>query len=135
MAILICKGTTLEYDAGAGLAAISQVRSIGGPSSEVETFEADYLDNSDAGIPMKPTGRTAGGQTNFELWLDPGLAGHQALVALLETPAVKNWGMTYSDSSAWTFSGTLKSLSPAVELANGLLASGAIELDGLPTYP
>jgi len=51
-----------------------------------ETYEADTLDNTDAGIPHMPTGRTEGGSLSGEMFFDPALAGHQKLTALLMYP-------------------------------------------------
>ncbi|MBD3675602.1 MAG: hypothetical protein HUJ26_18985 [Planctomycetaceae bacterium] len=135
MSILVCKGTTLEQDISATLTTISQVISFDGPTPDVETFEADYLDEGNVGIPMKPTGRASGGTISFEMFLDPALAGHKELIALIETPVVESWGITFTDTTAWTFDGVFKGLGPAVDMADGLKGSGSIELDGLPTYP
>ena len=135
MTILKCKGTKLQSEVATVLTDIAQLLSIEGPDSEVESFEADTLDNADAGIPMKPTGRVGGGSVSFEMFLDPALAGHQALLAKITTPVSDSWSLIFSDTTAWPFEGIFKSLSPTVDLADGLKASGSVELDGIVTYP
>lgn len=135
MTVLKCKGTNLQHEIASTLTTIAQVLSIDGPDPEVETFEADTLDNSGAGIPMKPTGRVSGGTVSFELFFDPALAGHQDLTDQITTPASTNWAIVFSDATSWEFAGVFKGLSPAVDLADGLKASGEIELDGIVSYP
>lgn len=135
MTVIVSKGSKLQHEIASTLTDIAQIISIDGPDAEVETFEADHLGNTNPGIPMKPTGRVAGGSVGFEMFFDPALAGHQDLTDQLLTPAVTNWATVFSDATAWPFAGTLKSLAPAVDLADGLKASGEIELDGLVTYP
>jgi hypothetical protein len=135
MTILKCKGTKLQHEVATVLTDIAQLISLDGPDAEVETFEADTLDNANAGIPMKPTGRSAGGSVSFEMFLDPALAGHQLLTDRITTPVSDSWAIVFSDATAWPFEGILKSLSPTVDLADGLKASGEVELDGIVTYP
>jgi len=135
MTVLACKGHTIQCEVSAVLTDLAQVISFSGPGAEPETFEADYLDNSDAGIPHKPTGRVEGGSLEFELWLDPGLSGHQNLTAKSAAPAVESWKHIFPDSTEWPFSGTFKGPNPTGALADGLRASCSVKLDGIPTYP
>ena len=135
MAILICKGTKIQEDIASTLTDIAQVLSIDGPDPEVETFEADTLDNASAGIPKKPTGRTDGGSVGFEMFFDPSLADHTGLLDLIETPVSKGWALVWSDAVVWPFDGIFKGLSPTVDMADGLKASASIELDWTVTYP
>lgn len=135
MTVIVSKGSKIQHEISETLTDVAQVISIDGPDAEVETFEADYLGNTSPGIPMKPTGRVSGGSVSFEMFFDPTLAGHQDLTDQLLTPAVTNWAIVFSDTTSWPFAGTLKSLTPAVDLADGLKASGEVELDGLVTYP
>lgn len=135
MGVLVSKGTKFQHEISTVLTDVAQVISLDGPDAEVETFEADHLGNAAAGVPMKPTGRTQGGSVSYELFFDPALAGHQDLTDQLVTPAVTSWAIVFSDTTSWPFDGTLKSLTPAVDLADGLKASGEVELDGLVDYP
>ena len=45
---------------------VAQIISLDGPGMASETFEADTLDNTDAGIPYQSTGRTEGGSVSGE---------------------------------------------------------------------
>ena len=66
------KGTVLEQDlAGTTYVAVAQVIDLTLPDMEMESFEADTLDNASAGIPYKATGRTEGGGA-LELYVRAG---------------------------------------------------------------
>jgi hypothetical protein len=137
MAFVKSKGTVLKQYISTVYTAVAQVISLDGPGMKSETYEANTLDNANAGIPKKPTGNTDGGDLSGELFLDPALAGHKSLLALLTTPAVQLWQVVYADTGAttWPFAGGGFSLSPAVSLKDGLKAKFSITLDGLPTFP
>ena len=135
MTTKVCKGTALETEIATVFTPVGQIISMDGPGPDVETYEADYLDQPNAGIPKKPTGRADGGSLNFQIFLDPALASHKDLLSLQAAPTVRNWKQIFSDAVEWAFAGTFKGLSPAVDLADGLKADCSIELDGLPTYP
>lgn len=137
MAIIKCKGTALKQDLVGVFTAVAQVISLDGPDMESETYEADTLDNTSAGIPYGSSGRTEGGSVSGELFFDPALAGHVALLALLTTPADETWQLVFANTSptTWSFGGAGFSLGVAVALADGLKASFSIKLDGLPNFP
>jgi hypothetical protein len=121
--------------------AVAQLISLDLPDMESETFEADTLDNTDAEIPYKGTGRSEGGSVGFEGFFDPALAGHQALLTLIETPPAigseESYKIIFADTGAteWPFAGAGISIGGAVALGDGLKFSGSIKLDGLPTFP
>src|SRR5688572_12231797 len=92
MAIIRSKGTILKIEIASTLTAVAQLISLDLPEGAAETFEADTLDNANAGIPHKPTGRTEGGSVGFEGFLDPVLASFQALTDLLTTPVLATTG-------------------------------------------
>ena len=137
MAKVKCKGTVLNQTIATVLTAIAQVISLDGPGMESETYEADTLDNSDAGIPYKPTGRSEGGSLGFDVFFDPALAGHLNLLDLLTRPATETWQIIFADSgtSEWDFDSAGLSFSPTVALGDGLKASCSLKLDGLPSFP
>ena len=137
MAKVKSKGTALQQQVSGAYAAIAQIISLDGPGCESETFEADTLDNTDAGIPHKPTGRAEGGSLSGELFFDPVLQGHENFLALLTYPESENYKLIYADTATteWPFAGAGVSFSPAVALNDGLKASFSIKLDGLPTFP
>jgi hypothetical protein len=135
MSIIISKGTSIKAEVASVLTAVAQVVSFSGPGSDPETFEADYLDNTDPGIPHKPTGRVEGGSLEFEIWLDPSLAGHKSLAAKSAAPAVETYSLTFSDATVWPFNGIFKGPNPTGALADGIKASCSVKLDGMVTYP
>lgn len=137
MAFVKCKGTALQQEISSTYTAVGQIISIDLPDVESETYEADTLDNSGAGIPYKHTGRTEGGSCGFEIFYDPALASHLDLTPLLDDPQSENWKIVFADSgtSEWTFAGAGFSMGGTVALNDGLKASCSIKLDGIPSYP
>ena len=137
MAQLKTKGSILEQSIATVFTAVAQIISIDLPKFASETYEADTIDNSNAGIPHKPTGRTEGDSLGFELFFDPALTGHKALLSLLTTPALQSWKVKFSDSgpTIWPFVGAGFSLGGKMDLKDGVKAQCSIKLDGLPTFP
>ena len=136
MAKVICKGTVLKQDIASTLTAVGQVISLEYSGCESETYDATTLDTSGAGKEYAPTGYTEGGSMDFELFLDPALAGHQAITDDLTTPAERDWSITFADSGTteWTFTGAGLSFGVTVDMDDGLKASGSIKLDQLPAF-
>ncbi len=141
MAVIRCKGTVLQQMLGTVYTAVSQLISLDLPDMEAETFEADTLDNANAGIPHKGTGRTEGGSVGFEGFLDPVLAAHTSILTLLDTPPAigseESWKIIFADTGTteWTFTGAGVSIGGTVALGDGLKFTGGIKLDGLPAFP
>lgn len=137
MAQILCKGTVLKQTIASVLTAVAQITSLDLPDMESETYEADTLDNASAGIPYAPTGRTEPGKCGGELFLDPALAGHKALLALLTTPALCVWNIVFADAAhtVWPFTGAGFSMGGSVALKEGLKGKFSIKLSGLPTFP
>ena len=137
MAQLKCKGSILEQSIATVYTAVAQIISMDLPKFASETYEADTLDNASAGIPHKPTGRTEGDSLGFELFFDPALTGHKALISLLSSPASQNWKLKFADSgpTTWPFVGGGFSLGAKIDMKDGLKAQASIKLDGLPTFP
>lgn len=131
------KGTALQQEVASAFVAIAQMISIDGPDMESETYEADTLDNTDAGIPYENTGRSEGGSLSGELFFDPALDGHQDLLDLLENPQEESWKLVFADDAEteWAFTGAGISFSPTVALNDGVKASVSIKLSKLPTFP
>lgn len=136
MSKLICKGSVLEQTVSSSFVAIAQVIGMTGPGMESETYDADTLDNPNAGILYAPTGRAEPGSLSGDLFLDPALAGHQNMMALLTDPEEEAWKLKFADAAVteWTFSGAGLSISPTIALNDGLKASFGIKLSGLPTF-
>lgn len=139
MAIAKCKGTAIQQYISAAYVSVAQVISIDGPDIETETFEADTLDNTDAGIPYKSTGRAEGGSLSGEMFYDPALDSHKDFLELITNPPTdsEQWKIVFADTGAseWTFTGAGINFSPTVALADGLKAGFGIKLDGIPTFP
>ena len=86
MALIKAKGTVLNLGIAGASAASGQMISVDLPTSEIETSEADTLDNTNAGIPYKATGRIEGGSVGGELFLDPSVS-QTVIVAMLTSGA------------------------------------------------
>jgi hypothetical protein len=127
----------LQQDISETLTAVAQIISLTLPDMESETTEVDTLDNEDAGIPYLCTGRTEGGSVSGELFLDPALAGHKAMLDLLETPAETDWNLIFADTgtTSWLFSGAGFGFGGAIALPEALKGTFSIKLTGLPTFP
>jgi len=137
MAIIKCKGTSLQQKLANIYVAVAQIISLDLPQAESETFDADTLDNANSGIPYEPTGRSEGGSCGFEFFYDPALTGHQNLTELIRVPQAEDWKVIFANvtTSVWTFSGAGFSLGGTVALNDGLKGTGSIKLSGIPTYP
>lgn len=135
------KGTKLQIEVASVLTDVAGLISLDLPEGAAETFEADTLDNADAGIPHKSTGRVEGGSVGFEGFLDPVGATFQNLTDLLNTPtlAATNDGgaIKFADTAAtsWPFLIAGISLGGSVALNDGVKFSGSIKLNGKVTYP
>jgi len=143
MAKVKCKGTTLSQEVGTVATAIAQIISLDHDAIEAETYEADTLDNTDPGIPYEPTNRVEGGSVSGELFYDPNLAGHQALLAILGDPSTlmssdsnpEGFILTFQDagSSTWTYTIAGFSMGASVALNDGLKSSFSAKLNKIPT--
>ena len=147
-----CKGTTLEQDiAGTTYVAIAQVIDIDLPDMEMETFEADTLDNTDAGIPYFATGRTEGGSFSANIFFDPKDTSHIEWMSYLSVTGVIDGAaaadreyevsmrLTFANPAtptasewAWVCAGI--SMGATVALGDGLKASIGGKLKGIPTF-
>jgi hypothetical protein len=137
MAKVKCKGTKLQRTIASVLTDVAQLIDFNWSGCESETYEADTLDNTDAGIPYESTGRTEGGSVAGNLFFDPALAGHQGLTRLLDTPQEEAWNITFVDTGTtdWPFTGAGFGMGLTVALSDGLKASFTIKLSKLPTFP
>lgn len=137
MTKIASKGTTLQQTVATAFVPIAQVISLDFSGMESETFEADSLDNADAGIPYQPTKRTEGGSVSGELFFDPALQGQNNMQFLLTDPEAEAWKVIWSDAATteWPFAGAGISFGPKAALNDGLKASFSIKLNGLPTFP
>jgi hypothetical protein len=84
---------------------IAQVVSFSGPTFQVASIETTNL--SDTAKKYRP-GITDSGEMKFELNFDPADTTHTSLKALIETPAVASWQITFPTSpnaTMFTFDG------------------------------
>ena len=138
MAFSQCKGTQFQIDAGGVLAEVAQVISLDLPEGESETFDADTLDNEDAGIIHMPTGRTEFGSVSGELFYDP--ATHSGLTSLLTdppTPDDLNAGaiiLADTANTTWTFDVAGFTFGATAALSDGLKGSFSAKVSGDITY-
>lgn len=137
MAKVACKGTVLQQELSMVFTAVAQIVSLGQSGAESETFDCTTLDTSGAGKEYGQTGYTEPGSVDFELFYDPALAGHQAMTDLLTTPAEQNWKIIFADTGVteYPFTGAGIGFDVAVDMNDGLKASGSIKLNGLGTWP
>ena len=137
MTIMIGKGTALQESIASTFTAVTQVISIDLPEAENETFEADYLDQANAGIPHKVTNRTEGGSLSAELFYDPALASHKKLVDKLSNPVTTGISMKVvfaTTTNAWTMTVAGVGLGGTVAINDGVKANVTMKLDGIVSY-
>lgn len=140
MAFIRGKGTIFEIEVATVLTAIAQVISIDLPEHEAETFEADTLDNTNAGIPHKPTGRVEGGSVGIEGFLDPVLASFGVITDRLNAAGViapEGAAITFADtgSTTWAFETAGTTLGGTVPLNDGVKFNASFKVDGSITFP
>ena len=139
MAIIRGKGSVYKQEVSSSLTAISQLFSISLPEHAIETFQADTLDNTNDGIPYKPTGRVEGGSIGLEGFLDPVLASWQILTDWMNAPTTPEGGsITFADSAttAWTFENAGITLGGNIVMADGTKFTATIKLDGaIESFP
>lgn len=135
MAKIKGKGTVLKMDV-AGLVAVAQIISLDVDGIESETYDADTLDNTSAGILYGNTGRSEGGSTSGELFWDPVLTGHQAMTDIIITPAETAWEIVFADgaSTPWSILGAGLGLGLSFALNDGVKATFNIKHSGIPGF-
>lgn len=142
MAIVIGKGSVYQHEVASTLTAIGQLYSIDLPEHAIETFEADTFDNSNDGIPYKPSGRVEGGSVTISGFLDPALASFQILTDRINAPTPANTDtgakIIFADSgtSEWAFDTAGLSLGGTIVLNDGVKFTCTIKLDGaIESFP
>ncbi len=135
MAKVVCKGTVLEYDASGSPVAVGQIISMSHDGAEADTWEDTTLDSGPSRT-HQGTGYSEPGSFTFEVFLDPVLANHIALQALLTTPAEQDWQITFADSGTTTqrFDSVGITFGFSVDMADGLKADITLKLKDLMVY-
>lgn len=133
MAAGIGKAATIAYEVGSVFTTIANVKEIGGPAAEVGTAETTYLGSS--ARTFIPT-ITDFGTCTFSGNYDPADATHVAMVALLGTPAVTNWKITYPNGTdTHTFGGILTKFEPTNIVVDDVIQFDAeIKISGAVTF-
>lgn len=134
MAKLKGKGTTLQQTISSVLTDVAQVISLDLSGEGSLDYDSTTLD----GLVYETkelTGYSAAGNVKAELFFDPALAGHQAIVALITTPATCVWKLKYSDAgpSSLTYTSTALGLDQKVVTNDGLKATLTMNRTGVPT--
>lgn len=134
MAKLKGKGTTLQQTISSVLTDVAQVISIDLSGEASEDYDSTTLDGA-AYKTKELTGYTEPGSLSAELFFDPALAGHAAIVALMTAPATCVWKLKYSDSgpSSLTYTSTGLGLDQKVVTNDGLKATLKMNRTGAPT--
>lgn len=137
MSVWCSKGTILKQDLASTLTTVAQVTSLSIDGTETETFDATTLDQVSPFKVYKATGYTEPGSVSGELFWDPALSGHEALLALLAAPADETWQITWSDTGTTTqgFTGAGFSFGASAAMADGLKGTFSIKLTGNPGWP
>lgn len=145
MAKYPCKGALLKLGTGGVLVTVGQVIEMDVGAQDPETFDADTLNNTTAGMPKLPTGRTAQADSTFSLFYDPEL--HTALAIFSQNPGdydqstsattiTGSFVLTDSGPTSLTFTAASVGFGPtAFRMNDGMKTQGKIVHSGLVTYP
>ena len=144
MAKLKCKGMVLSQGSGTTYTPVAQIISMGVSGIETETYESRTLDGT-PGIEYDPTGYVEGGSTEFELFHDWALAGHQDIhdlvtAACLTTSGAANkvnWKMYAANTSSTELTMVSAGVGIGITAAmnDGLKASVTLKHSGCPVLP
>lgn len=134
MAKLKGKGCTLQQTISTVLTDVAQVIDMNLEGEETEEYDARTLDTG-VYLEKELTGHTEPGTVKATLFFDPALAGHQAIVALLTTPAKCVWKLKYSDGgpSSLTYTSAKLGLGQTIVGNDGVKASLTMSRTGAPT--
>lgn len=134
MAKLKGKGTVLQQTIVSTLTDVAQITDIdlsgeGSLDFDSTTLDGPVFETKDL------TGYSAPGTVKAGLFFDPALAGHQAMVALITTPATCVWKIKYSDSgpSSLTYTSAGFGLDQKVVTKDGLRGTITMNRTGAPT--
>lgn len=134
MAKLKGKGTVLQQTIATVLTDVAQITDIDISGEASLDFDSTTLDGP-VYQTKDLTGYSSPGIVKSGLFFDPALAGHQAIVALMTTPATCVWKIKYSDSgpSSLTYTSAGVGLDQKVVANDGLKATLTMNRTGAPT--
>jgi hypothetical protein len=134
MAKLKGKGTTLQQTISATLTDVAQVTDIDLSGEASLDFDSTTLDG---GVfeTKDLTGYSSPGTVKAGLFFDPALAGHQAIITLISTPASCVWKLKYSDSgpSSLTYTSAGVGVDQTIVANDGVKATVTMNRTGAPT--
>ncbi len=134
MAILKGKGSVLQQTIASTLTDIAQSTGIDLSGEASGDFDTTTLDG---GVfeTKAVTGYASGGTVKLELFFDPALAGHAALVATISTPATCVYKLKYSDSgpSSLTYTAAGAGLDQKIAMKDGVKGTWSMNRTGTPT--
>jgi hypothetical protein len=138
MAKIKGKGTVYKHTISAALTALAQVISIDFSGAESEKYESRALD-SDPYMTYELTGYAMPGQVDLELFWDPGLAGHKALLLRMGSgstiPVTNAHQVTYSDNTTQDFTQCSTAFGASVRTNDGVKAKVTFGITGDPAFP
>lgn len=127
MAVKKCKGTLLQVEIASVFTTIAQVIELDVGQDSIETFEADFLDNSEAYIPKAQTGRSSAADVSGTLFYDPDLANHQFITDTIAAPVTANGKIVLVNADTLVFVIVSFAMGLAVRLNDGLKASFTLQ--------
>lgn len=134
MAILKGKGSVLQQTIASTLTDIAQSTGVDLSGEGTSDFDSTTLDG---GVyeTKALTGFAQGGTVKLELFFDPALAGHAALVATITTPAPCIYKLKYSDSgpSSLTYTAAGVDLGQKIAMKDGVRGTWTMNRTGTPT--
>jgi hypothetical protein len=133
MAKLKGKGCTLQQTITATLTDVAQVTDIDVSGEASLDYDSTTLDGA-VYQTKELTGYSSPAVVKAGLFFDPALAGHQAIVALITTPATCVWKLKYSDAgpSSLTYTSAGIGLDQTIVANDGVKGTITMNSTGAP---
>lgn len=134
MAKLKGKGTVLQQTITATLTDVAQSTDFDISGEASLDYDSTTLDGA-VYETKELTGYSSPGTVKMGLFFDPALAGHQAIVALITTPATCVWKLKYSDSgpSSLTYTSAGVGIDQKIVANDGVRGTVTMNRTGAPT--
>lgn len=142
MAKLRGKGCALQQTIASVLTDVAQILSLDMSGEKSEDYDSSTLDQALHYKTKELTGYSDPGTAKVDLFFDPALAGHKAIVNLIDgvgftpiAPQTVVWKIKYSDAgpSSITFTGVGHSLDVKVVQNDGIKATLTMNRTSSPT--
>lgn len=113
---------------------LANVVSVTPPSVEVDDVEVESLDPED-GFKQYMPGLLDSKEVSLNINFDAQDTGHTALIADLNSRAIKQYKILLPDGASWTFSGFIKGFKPSeIQAGDIMQAEVTIRVTGKPTF-